>query len=53
MAAHGYTAYLVTTPHFTIVRIGGYADRVAAARAAAQLQADTRVTPLILRAGDP
>jgi DedD protein len=53
MQQHGYTAYLVTTPRFTIVRIGGYADRVAATRAAATLQANTRVRALILRTSDP
>jgi hypothetical protein len=33
------------------VQIGGFPDRISAARVAASLQADTRIAALILRTG--
>jgi cell division septation protein DedD len=53
MQQHGFDAYTVVVPHFTLVRIGSYSDRVAAAQAAAQVQAATRVSALILRTTGP
>jgi hypothetical protein len=53
MQQRGFDAYTVVVPHFTLVRIGSYADSVAASRAAAELQGKTRVRALILRVSGP